>query len=247
MSWICRWRVDDWSLQIDSAFYVVSRQVLEQISIVVFFAQNDARRAAWVRKMLFLRKLMKQRKRERSNEKRDLFVVRRQLDQLANFMKILEDLARWIVDVLTWFDRLRWSYQIDVSKRSTERDIDESVYDASARSLKRLRVALTIDLRLSAKRKSRVDAQRRASFEIALDSKSEMKKKKKKIATKKVVKEEKKKEEKRKKRKNDADDDDEKNDDVDVRIVQIVVNKQFEVQIFVIIDKRSFSRRFVKK
>jgi actin-related protein len=121
------------------------------------------------------------------------------------------------------------------------------VYDASARSLKRLRVALTIDLRLSAKRKSRVDAQRRASFEIALDSKSEMKKKKKKIATKKVVKEEKKKEEKRKKRKNDADDDDEKNDDVDVRIVQIVVNKQFEVQIFVIIDKRSFSRRFVKK
>jgi hypothetical protein len=49
-----------------------------------------------------------------------------------------------------------------------------------------------------------------------------------------------------KKNENDeVDDDDEKNDDVDVRIVQIVVNKQFEVQIFVIIDKQSF--RFVKK
>jgi hypothetical protein len=47
-----------------------------------------------MRKMLFLRKLMKQRKRERSNEKKDLLVVRRQLDRLANFMKILEDIVR---------------------------------------------------------------------------------------------------------------------------------------------------------
>jgi hypothetical protein len=47
-----------------------------------------------MRKMLFLRKLMKQRKRERSNEKKDFFVVRRQLDRFANFMKILENIAR---------------------------------------------------------------------------------------------------------------------------------------------------------
>ncbi len=164
-------------------------------------------------------------------------------------MKILEDLVRWIINALTWSDRLRWSCQIDVSKRSTERDIDENVYDVSARSFKRFRVVITIDSRSSAKKKLRVDAQRRVSFEIAFDSKSKMKKKKKekKITTKKVVKKKKKKEEKREKKENDANDDDEKNDDVDVRVVQIAVNKQFEVQISVIIDKRSSSRRFVKK
>jgi hypothetical protein len=66
--------------------------------------------------------------------------------------------------------------------------------------------------------------------------------------TKKIAKKKKneKNEEKKKKSENDEiDDDDERNDDVDVRIVQIVVNKQFEIQIFVIIDKRS--SRFVKK
>ncbi len=249
MSWICRWRVDDWSLQIDFAFYVASRQILEQISIVIIFAQNDVRRVAWVRKMLFFRKLMKQWKRERSNEKKDLFVVRRQFDRLANFMKILEDLVRWVVNVLTWFDRLRWFYQIDVSKRSIERDIDENVYDVFARSLKRFRVVITIDLRFSAKKKSRVDAQKRVSFEIVFDLKSEMKKKKmkkKKITTKKIVKEKEKKK-KKKEKENDVDDNDERNDDVDVWIVQIVVNKQLQIQIFVIIDKRSSFRRFVKK
>jgi hypothetical protein len=81
-------------LQIDFAFYVVSRQIFEQITIVVIFAQNDARRVARMRKMLSLRKLMKQRERERSNEKKDLFVVRRQFDRLANFMKIFENIVR---------------------------------------------------------------------------------------------------------------------------------------------------------
>jgi hypothetical protein len=37
---------------------------------------------------------MKQRKRERFNEKKNLLVIRRQLDRLANFMKILEDIVR---------------------------------------------------------------------------------------------------------------------------------------------------------
>jgi hypothetical protein len=59
-----------------------------------------------------------------------------------------------------------------------ERDIDENVYDAFARSLKRFRVVITIDLRSSAKRKSDVDAQRCASSEIVFDLKSEMKRKK---------------------------------------------------------------------
>jgi hypothetical protein len=53
-------------------------------------------------------------------------------------------------------------------------------------------------------------------------------------------------EEKRKKNENDEiDDDDERNNDIDVQIVQIVVSKQLEVQISVIIDKRS--SRFIKK
>jgi hypothetical protein len=126
------------------------------------------------------------------------------------------------------------------------------VYDAFARSLKRLRVVITIDSRLSAKKKSRIDAQNRVSSKIAFDSnfveKKKKKMKKKKKTTKKIAKKKKnEKNEKEKEKNNDdeVDDDDEKNDDVDVRAVQIVVNKQFEIQIFVIIDKRS--SRFVKK
>jgi CO dehydrogenase/acetyl-CoA synthase beta subunit len=126
------------------------------------------------------------------------------------------------------------------------------VYDVFARSLKRSRVVITIDLRLSAKRKLRVDAQDRVSSKIAFDSNSVEKKKKKvkkkKKTTKKIAKEKENEEneEEREKNENDeADDDDEKNDDVDVRTVQIAVSKQLKIQISVIIDKRS--SRFVKK
>jgi mannitol-specific phosphotransferase system IIBC component len=126
------------------------------------------------------------------------------------------------------------------------------VYDVFARSLKRSRVVITIDLHSSAKRKFRVDAQSRVSSIIAFDSNSVEKKKKKmkkkKKTTKKIAKEKKNKkdEEKNEKNENDEiDDDDEKDDDVDVRTMQIAVNKQLKVQISVIIDKRSF--RLVKK
>jgi hypothetical protein len=44
------------------------------------------------------------------------------------------------------------------------------VYDVFARLFKRFRVVITIDSRSSAKKKSRVDAQNRASSKIALDS-----------------------------------------------------------------------------
>jgi hypothetical protein len=128
------------------------------------------------------------------------------------------------------------------------------VYDVFARSFKRFRVVIMINLRLSAKKKSRVDAQSRVSSKIAFDSnfvetKKKKMKKKKKNATKKIAKKkENEKNEKEKRKENDEiDDDNEKNDDVDVRIVQIVVNKQLEIQIFVIIDKRSSFRRFIKK
>jgi mannitol-specific phosphotransferase system IIBC component len=120
------------------------------------------------------------------------------------------------------------------------------VYDVFARSLKRSRVVITIDFRLSAKKKLRVDVQNRVSSKIVFDSNSVEKKKKK--VKKKIAKKKKNEENEKKKKKNEndeADDDDEKNDDVDVRTVQIAVNKQLEVQISVIIDKRS--SRFVKK
>jgi hypothetical protein len=126
------------------------------------------------------------------------------------------------------------------------------VYDVFARSFKRFRVVITIDLRSSAKRKSRVDVQNRASSKIAFDSNSVEKKKKKvkkkKKTTKKIAKKKKDEENEKEKKKNEndeVDDDDERDDDVDVRTVQIAVSKQFEVQISVIIDKRS--SRFVKK
>jgi hypothetical protein len=128
------------------------------------------------------------------------------------------------------------------------------VYDVFARSLKRLRVVITIDFRSSAKKKFRVDVQSRVSSKIAFDSNSVEKKKKKKVkkkkkkTTKKIAKKKENEENEREKKKNEndeTDDDDEKNDDVDVRAVQIVVSKQLEVQISVIIDKRS--SRFVKK
>jgi hypothetical protein len=51
------------------------------------------------------------------------------------------------------------------------------VYDAFVRSFKRLCVVITIDLRLSAKKKSRVDAQNRASSKIFFDSNFVKKKK----------------------------------------------------------------------
>jgi hypothetical protein len=70
------------------------------------------------------------------------------------------------------------------------------VYDVFARSLKRFRVVITIDSRLFAKKKSRVDAQSRVSSKIALHSNSVEKKKKKmkkkKNATKKIAKKKKK-------------------------------------------------------
>jgi hypothetical protein len=125
------------------------------------------------------------------------------------------------------------------------------VYDVFTRSLKRFRVVITIDLRSSAKKKLRVDVQNRVSSKIAFDSNSVEKKKKKvkkKNATKKIARKKKNEKDEKEKKKNEndeADDDDEKNDDVEIRIVQIVVNKQFEIQILVIIDKRS--SRLVKK
>jgi hypothetical protein len=84
--------------QIDSTFYVATNKILIQTLIVIDFVANDVCRETWVRKVLFLRKLMKQRKRERLEKNEDIFAIRRQLFRLVNFIEILENIARWVVD-----------------------------------------------------------------------------------------------------------------------------------------------------
>jgi hypothetical protein len=100
--------------------------------------------------------------------------------------------------------------------------------------------------KVSRRRSKSCFVENRIRFEFCREEKEENEKKKK--TTKKIAKEkenEKNEKKKEKNENNEIDDDDEKNDDVDVRIVQIVVNKQFEIQISIIIDKRS--SRFIKK
>lgn len=62
---------------------------------------NDDKRAAWVRKVLFLRKFMEKRGRERPDELEDVPAIRRQLTRIANSLESLEHVARWLVGVLT--------------------------------------------------------------------------------------------------------------------------------------------------
>jgi hypothetical protein len=62
---------------------------------------NDDKRAAWVRKVLFLRKFMEKRERERPDELEDVPAIRRQLTRIANSLESLEHVARWLVGVLT--------------------------------------------------------------------------------------------------------------------------------------------------
>jgi hypothetical protein len=44
---------------------------------VTDFVAKDARRETWIRKILFLKKFMKQRKRKRFEKKKDIFFIRR--------------------------------------------------------------------------------------------------------------------------------------------------------------------------
>ncbi len=49
---------------------------------------------AWRHKMFFLRKIMKQYERKKSNEKNDIRAIRTQLIQLVSLMKMLENVVR---------------------------------------------------------------------------------------------------------------------------------------------------------
>jgi hypothetical protein len=84
--------------QIDSTFYVAANKILIQTLIVIDFVAKNARRETWIRKVLFLRKFMKQRKRKRFEKKKNIFFIRKQFFRLVNFIEIFENIARWIVD-----------------------------------------------------------------------------------------------------------------------------------------------------
>jgi hypothetical protein len=85
--------------QIDSTFYVATNKILIQIFIVTDFVANDARRETWIRKVLFLKKLMKQRKKERFEKNENIFAIWKQFFRLVNFIETFENIARWVVDV----------------------------------------------------------------------------------------------------------------------------------------------------
>jgi hypothetical protein len=84
--------------QIDSTFYVATNKVLIQTLIVIDFVAKNVRRETWIRKILSLRKLMKQRKKERFEKNENIFAIRRQFFRLVNFIEILENIARWVVN-----------------------------------------------------------------------------------------------------------------------------------------------------
>jgi hypothetical protein len=63
--------------QIDSTFYVAMNKILIQTFIVINFVAKNARRETWIRKVLFLKKLMKQRERKRLEKKKNIFAIRR--------------------------------------------------------------------------------------------------------------------------------------------------------------------------
>jgi hypothetical protein len=84
--------------QIDSTFYVAANKILIQIFIVIDFVANDVRRETWVRKVLSLRKFMKQLKTKRLEKNENIFAIRKQFSRLVNFIEILENIARWIVN-----------------------------------------------------------------------------------------------------------------------------------------------------
>jgi hypothetical protein len=103
LSYVCRKSVDRFFMtnqsQIDSTFYVATNKILIQTFIVTDFVASDARRETWIRKVLSLRKFMKQRKKERFEKNEDILAIRKQFSRLVNFIEILENVARWVVNV----------------------------------------------------------------------------------------------------------------------------------------------------
>jgi hypothetical protein len=84
--------------QIDSTFYVATNKILIQTLIVIDFVAKNVRRKTWIRKILFLRKLMKQREKERFEKNENILAIRKQFFRLVNFIETFENIARWVVN-----------------------------------------------------------------------------------------------------------------------------------------------------
>jgi hypothetical protein len=102
-SYVCRQVVDRFFMtdqfQIDSIFYVATNKILIQTLIVTDFVAKNVRRETWIRKILSLKKFMKQRKKKRFEKNENILAIRRQLFRLVNFIETFENIARWIVNV----------------------------------------------------------------------------------------------------------------------------------------------------
>ncbi len=85
--------------QIDSTFYVATNKIFIQTLIVIDFVAKNTRRETLIRKILFLKKLMKQRKKKRFEKNEDILAIRKQFSRLVNFIEIFKNIARWIINV----------------------------------------------------------------------------------------------------------------------------------------------------
>jgi hypothetical protein len=85
--------------QIDSTFYVATNKILIQTLIVIDFVAKNVHRETWIWKVLFLKILMKQRKKKRLEKKKEIFAIRKQFFRLVNFIETFENIARWVVNV----------------------------------------------------------------------------------------------------------------------------------------------------
>jgi hypothetical protein len=108
-SYVCRTSDDRFFMtdqsQIDSTFYVATNKILIQTFIVIDFVAKNVRRETWIRKILSLKKLMKQRKKKRFEKNENILAIRKQFFRLVNFIEILENIARWVVNVNSIVDR----------------------------------------------------------------------------------------------------------------------------------------------
>jgi hypothetical protein len=97
-SYVCRKSVDRFFMidqsQIDSTFYVATNKIFIQTFIVIDFVAKNARRETWIRKVLFLRKLMKQREKRRFEKNENIFAIRKQFFRFVNFIETFENIAR---------------------------------------------------------------------------------------------------------------------------------------------------------
>jgi hypothetical protein len=185
---------------------------------------------AWRRKMPFLRKIMKQYEREKSNEKNDVWTIRTQLTRIVSSMKALENVVRWMINMLSQFLRFLFNTCKRVYLIASLKETSTTMSSTLSKRSKTLARSHHDRFSLSNKEKeSRNESFARKSqtwveFEVKLESKLELE------FELELFFEKKKKQKKKKKKKN---------------VEQINASRQLQVQISII---KIFSRdRFFKQ